>query len=111
MRLIEGQPLDRVITELRDEHERDGEDTKRSMLTKKSNPTSNFYRTVAEMGIQGANALHAAHEQGVIHRDIKPSNLLLDYKGKLWITDFGLARCQSQRDLTRTGTSLERFVI
>lgn len=42
--------------------------------------------------IQAATAIDYAHEYGVIHRDIKPSNLILDRQGKLWITDFGLAR-------------------
>ena len=32
------------------------------------------------------------HDLGVIHRDIKPSNLLIDDRGQLWVTDFGLAR-------------------
>ena len=51
-----------------------------------------------------AEALHKAHQFGIVHRDIKPSNLLLDEDGKLWVADFGLARVQSENNsLTRTG--------
>ena len=46
---------------------------------------------MAELGIQAAEAIHHAHEMGVVHRDIKPSNLMVDDHGHLWITDFGLA--------------------
>src|SRR5439155_1420249 len=62
-----------------------------------------FYRTVAQLGRQAAEALEHAHGQGVVHRDVKPANLIVDGRGNLWVTDFGLAHCQSQAGLTMTG--------
>jgi serine/threonine protein kinase len=61
-----------------------------------------FYRSVARVGLQAAEALAYAHGQKVLHRDIKPSNLLLDLQGAVWITDFGLAKEEGD-DLTKTG--------
>jgi serine/threonine protein kinase/WD40 repeat protein len=61
-----------------------------------------FFRSVARIGLQVADALTYAHGQKVLHRDIKPSNLLLDVQGTVWITDFGLAKEEGE-DLTRTG--------
>jgi serine/threonine protein kinase/WD40 repeat protein len=62
-----------------------------------------YFRSVARVGVQVAEALAHAHQQGIIHRDIKPSNLLLDTRGTVWVTDFGLAKTVDADELTHTG--------
>jgi eukaryotic-like serine/threonine-protein kinase len=52
---------------------------------------------------QTAQALHAAHQAGLVHRDIKPGNLLITPDGTVKITDFGIARLADQVPLTATG--------
>jgi eukaryotic-like serine/threonine-protein kinase len=74
-----------------------------ALVTERSVWSPAYFRTVANLGVQAAEALEHAHQTGVVHRDVKPGNLMLDGQGRLWVTDFGLAHCQSQAGLTMPG--------
>jgi serine/threonine protein kinase/WD40 repeat protein len=74
-----------------------------SKSTISGEPEARYFRSIARLGLQAAEALAHAHAQGILHRDIKPSNLLLDVHGTLWVTDFGLAKAEDSADLTHTG--------
>ena len=125
MELVEGQSLDRVIQAMRDgDHAQCSSESAAddsgltsfetcpserqtdpiAALSTESNGNQRQYiRSVSRLMVQAAEALHYAHQEGVVHRDIKPSNLMIDRAGKIWITDFGLARMQSDADMTLTG--------
>ncbi len=66
-------------------------------------PAPEYMRAVAKIGAQVADALAYAHGRGVYHRDIKPSNLLVDERGGVWVTDFGVAKLVAEANLTHTG--------
>jgi serine/threonine protein kinase len=62
----------------------------------------------AEAIIQMAQALHHAHQHGVIHRDVKPANMLVDEVNprRLLLTDFGIAKIEGMRGLTATAKTI-----
>jgi serine/threonine protein kinase/Flp pilus assembly protein TadD len=131
MQFIDGQPLSEIIRQLRGRMNKDtalAEEVGRTpaaqsppeSIARTPRPASevtpltgegglgrHYFRKVAELGVQAAEALEHAHQLGIVHRDIKPGNLMLDGRGNLWVTDFGLAHMQhGEASLTLTGQAL-----
>ena len=59
-----------------------------------------YWKSVARIGLQAADALNYAHALKTMHRDIKPANLLLDTQGTVWLADFGLAKAAQSDDIS-----------
>jgi serine/threonine protein kinase len=121
MQMIDGRPLDVFIRDLRGESQSSAGSNNRPHVTDDRRPTvadrrpttvaatsragrgREAYRTAARIAVQVADALEYAHEAGVVHRDIKPGNLLLEARGHVWVTDFGLAQLSAEAGPTQTG--------
>jgi serine/threonine protein kinase len=84
MKLLEGRSLDAILKE-------------RKRLQ--------FDETIEILG-QVADALDYAHQRGVIHRDVKPGNIILDERGRVTVTDFGIAKEIQEESLSESGRLL-----
>ncbi len=68
--------------------------------------TTSAVRQLAAFVAEIAEALHAAHREGVVHRDVQPRNILVQPDGSPVLIDFGLARIMTDPGVTRTGDTL-----
>jgi len=84
MTLVEGRPLDSILKEVH------------------RLPIAMVQVILTHVG----SALYHAHRHHVVHRDIKPANIMLDEEGYAVVTDFGIAKVDTQAGLTQDGAAI-----
>lgn len=65
---------------------------------------SGKWRAIAELVVTVADAVQHAHQRAVLHRDLKPGNILFDEDGKVYVSDFGIAKLAEVTDGALTVT-------
>jgi eukaryotic-like serine/threonine-protein kinase len=101
--LAAGQPVPQAPSGATEQADRDDQPEGEQDAAPFGPRLSHLWRTVAGVGVQVADALAYSHSCGVLHRDVKPSNLLLDARGAVWVTDFGVAKLLEEANLTQSG--------
>jgi serine/threonine protein kinase len=95
MPLVEGTSLNQLIQNLKVQPQPVTDTSLRSRI-----------ELALQIGVQLADALHSAHEIGVVHRDIKPANIIVNRNDMALLTDFGLAKYVKNDTLTSNGDLL-----
>lgn len=109
MDLVAGESLAALLQRRhgRDSHHDGPEDTEpepRPRIASAPTPTAIAWREDVDLLVAVADALHAAHEAGVVHRDVKPANIMVTPEGRPVVMDFGLARPDDEEAMVLTAS-------
>ncbi len=96
MPFVEGRDLSHILADRKKQIQAEG-DSGEARLRGSTVEEQDYLASILPLLDQVVAAVAAIHEAGVIHRDIKPSNILVDGRGNIQLTDFGLARLGSSR--------------
>ena len=106
MEFVEGPSLATVLSAV-DKKRYSADELRRAAGSPSLAPgAATFEQALAQVLMQVAQALSAAHDKGLVHRDIKPSNILLRGDGTVVVADFGLAMSEGDPALSMTGDVL-----